>query len=85
MIEHKKIYSNTLYKDAIIGRVEYLKELLQKDVKIDIQKQNNDMYLIQLIINDIIIYNICDTIDCCYRLIDGYYRAIYDSKKYNII
>jgi hypothetical protein len=79
--EHKKIYSNELCKDAILGRVEYIKALTNEDYDVIIDKLNNDMYELRFYKNNTTLFIVVNTIDCLYTLIDGYYRALYDSKR----
>jgi len=76
MIEHKKIYSNELLKDAIFGRIEYIKELTSDDYKANIEKLDNDFYELRLYKNDNQLFVICNTIDCLYSVINGYYKGI---------
>ena len=81
MREHTKIYSNELLQDAILGRIEYIKELTSDNYYAKIQKLNNDFYELRLYKNDNQILLICNTIDCLYSIVDGYYKGIYDMKR----
>lgn len=77
MREHKKIYSNILYADAIKG-VE--NKLLQHgDYKIQLEKQDNDLYELRLYKNDTCYFIVVNTIDCLYSLVSGYQKALYDN------
>ena len=84
MKEHCKIYSNELYKDAIYGKLQFIKQL-NNTGKIELIKQNNNMYILNFYINGCLQFKVCNTIDCLYCLIDGYTKCMYDVINYNII
>lgn len=79
MKEYKKIYSNVMIQDAILGIEKRLQDY--DNYNITLEKQDNDFYILTLSKNDYVLFKICNTLDCLYSVVNGYYRGIYDGTR----
>ena len=87
MKEHTKIYSNELILDGIYGVIDSFNNKNKgiNKANVQIEKNNNDLYVLKLYVNNKLILNVCNTIDCLYYYVKGYLLCICDSKEFNII
>lgn len=77
MKEFTKIYNVRLYRDAIEGI--YNKLLQHGNFELITNKVNDNNYSMTLYKNGYKLFEVVNTIDCLYSMLDGYQRALYDN------